>query len=252
MSNNIDLPTVHRFNTRVAQDYGLPPAILFLDISYWITRNKKRGVNLKNGKCWLYDSQESFQRRHPYLSLFQVQAALKKLEEAGLIETDCLNKTAYDHTRWYTLGLQAPHYLTQPKEKTEDSETQFLGHRHPNDSGVDTQEVASPIPIKDKIKDVSFGDHRKRRSPKRENSPLEGTDFKTKSPQEGEKRKLLPEEILDKRDHPTGRGVWMAGQWLPIYKPFADDPTCPEMVKFPAPTEEEGGAWVWKRLSDKN
>jgi hypothetical protein len=98
----------------------------------------------------------------------------------------------------------------------------------------------------------SLGDPEKKGSPQRENSPLEGTDFKTKSPQEGEKRKLLPEEILDKRDHPTGRGVWMAGQWLPIYKPFADDPTCPEMVKFPAPTEEEGGAWVWKRLSDKN
>jgi hypothetical protein len=102
---------VHRFNAIVAQDYGLPAAVLFFDIAYWVRQNRTLRKDLKQGRYWHYDTQESFRERHPYLSRYQISSALLRLEQAGLIQRAALNQASFDRTRWYTLGEQARKYL---------------------------------------------------------------------------------------------------------------------------------------------
>ena len=77
-------------------------AVVLANIRYWCDKNRANDQHYHNGKYWTYNSQEAFAHMFPWLNRGKIQRILKKLEEAGAIETGCFNKNAYDHTKWYT------------------------------------------------------------------------------------------------------------------------------------------------------
>lgn len=93
----------HSFSVEVAKKCGVNAAVLFTNISFWVEHNKASGANEHDGKYWTFNSMQAFTTLFPYLSKRQIETALKKLENDGLIETGNYNKLPFDRTKWYTI-----------------------------------------------------------------------------------------------------------------------------------------------------
>lgn len=90
------------FDTEVAMDVGIMPAILYANISYWCEHNKENNKNEREGYYWTYNSITAFKKQFPYMSEKQIRTSLQKLEDKGYIKTGCYNEDACDKTKWYT------------------------------------------------------------------------------------------------------------------------------------------------------
>lgn len=96
----------HSFNVNVAKEYGILEAILLNNLEYWIAKNKANGVNYYDGFYWTFNSTKAFNELFPYVSQRQIQNALKKLKEKGIIQTGNYNKSSYDRTLWYAFTIE--------------------------------------------------------------------------------------------------------------------------------------------------
>ena len=76
---------LHYFDVDVAQRCGVNAAILLSDIQYWCERSKGDPAHLRDGRVWMWSSQEAFVQRHPYLSRDTVRESIKRLSDDGLI-----------------------------------------------------------------------------------------------------------------------------------------------------------------------
>ena len=76
---------LHYFDVEVAQRCGVNAAILLSDIQYWCERSKGDPAHLREGRVWMWSSQEAFVQRHPYLSRDTVRESIKRLSDDGLI-----------------------------------------------------------------------------------------------------------------------------------------------------------------------
>lgn len=97
----------HHFDIEIAEKYGLNEAIILNNIRFWVLYNEANGTNFHDGRFWTYNSQKAFEKLFPYMKPFTVRAALKSLEDNGLIITGNYNKSSYDRTKWYTLSDKA-------------------------------------------------------------------------------------------------------------------------------------------------
>ena len=93
----------HIFDVDIATEYGINAAILFENICYWIKQNEANETNFFDDDYWTYNSHKAFGELFPYLSKRQIETALTKLIENGMIKTGNYNKLAYDRTLWYAL-----------------------------------------------------------------------------------------------------------------------------------------------------
>ena len=93
----------HHFNTDVAEKYGIEEAILFENIYYWCIKNKANNHNFFDGNYWTYNSVKAFSDMFKYMNPKKITAALKNLEESGLITSGCYNENKYDRTKWYAI-----------------------------------------------------------------------------------------------------------------------------------------------------
>lgn len=91
----------HHFDIEIAKEYGINEAILLNNIQYWITCNKANNINYYDGTYWTYNSTKAFNEIFPYLTQRQIQNALKKLRDLGILKVGNYNKLAYDRTLWY-------------------------------------------------------------------------------------------------------------------------------------------------------
>lgn len=96
-------PTYHFFRTDIAEQYGIPAAILLEHIRYWTDKNKANGAHFYDGRYWTYNSVKAFTELFPYFSEKQVRGHLTRLVDEGLILKGNYNASAYDRTAWYTL-----------------------------------------------------------------------------------------------------------------------------------------------------
>ena len=92
----------HSFDVDIAVKHGVHAAVLHQSIVFWVLKNKANGKHMHDGRHWTYNSARAFSELFPYLSADQIQRALKRLEEAGLLVTGCFNASPYDRTRWYS------------------------------------------------------------------------------------------------------------------------------------------------------
>ena len=99
---------VHSFDTKVAEKYGIPEAVVLWNLSYWQNKNEANEVNFHDGRFWTYNSVSSFGKLFTYLSGKQISRILLKLEKEGAIVSGCYNKMKIDRTKWYSVE---PHIM---------------------------------------------------------------------------------------------------------------------------------------------
>lgn len=93
----------HSFNIFIAERYGIPSAVLLKNIYFWIEKNRANETNFYDGYYWTYNSKKAFADLFPYLTPRQIDYALQKLIDDGLLITGNYNKVAYDRTLWYAI-----------------------------------------------------------------------------------------------------------------------------------------------------
>lgn len=93
----------HSFQVELAEQYGIPAAIMLEHIAFWGATNEANGINLYDGRYWTFNSVSAFQRIYPYLTQNAIRAALERLVDEGLVVTGNYNKDKRDRTMWYAL-----------------------------------------------------------------------------------------------------------------------------------------------------
>lgn len=93
----------HFFDVHIAKLYGVNCAVVLQNIYYWIKKNEANGTNFYDGTYWTYNSTKAFKELFPYLTQKQIETALKKLRDEGIIITGNYNALKYDRTLWYAI-----------------------------------------------------------------------------------------------------------------------------------------------------
>lgn len=93
----------HSFDVDIAKKFGIQPAIIFRNLFFWIEKNRANNKHFYDGHYWTYNSKKAFSELFPYMTERQIDYAIKKLIDAGLIITGNYNKVAYDRTLWYAI-----------------------------------------------------------------------------------------------------------------------------------------------------
>jgi hypothetical protein len=93
----------HFFDIEVAELYGINCAVILENIYYWIEHNRANEKNFHDGRYWTFNSTKAFGELFPYLSKKQIETALKKLREEGILITGNYNQLKYDRTLWYAI-----------------------------------------------------------------------------------------------------------------------------------------------------
>lgn len=93
----------HSFDIEIASEYGVNSAIILKHIYFWVEKNEANERHLHEGHYWTYNSVKAFTELFPYMSRDQINTALKKLRENGLILEGQFNDAVFDRTKWYTL-----------------------------------------------------------------------------------------------------------------------------------------------------
>lgn len=99
----IDLAEMHYFDVKIATDYGVNCAVVLQNILHWLKKNEANGKHFHDGSYWTYNSTKAFSELFPYLTQKQIETALKKLRDDGIIKTGNYNEMKYDRTLWYAL-----------------------------------------------------------------------------------------------------------------------------------------------------
>ena len=94
---------IHFFDIDIAKRYGVMSAVLLQNLQHWIEKNKANGKNFFDGHYWTYNSRKAFTELFPYATARQIETALKKLIDDGVIITGNYNNSAYDRTLWYAI-----------------------------------------------------------------------------------------------------------------------------------------------------
>lgn len=94
------------FAPELAAVIGLNEAIVLNQIHYWVQKNKKQGVNLREGRTWVFQTYDEWNEQFPFWCKNTVRKILCKLEQMGLIVTGQFNKTSFDQTKWYTIPYE--------------------------------------------------------------------------------------------------------------------------------------------------
>lgn len=93
----------HSFDIEVAKKYGVHCAVLLNNIYFWIEKNRANNINFQDNNYWVYCSKKAFSELFPYMTQRQIDYALKKLIDDGILITGNYNKLCYDKTLWYAL-----------------------------------------------------------------------------------------------------------------------------------------------------
>lgn len=105
---------IHNFSVNVAAVYGLSEAVIINDFVYWISINRRKGINQHEGRTWTFQTIEQIASRHPYLTSNQVREIMDKLcsgkwrrsksddlEHEPILVKGNFNKVGFDQTTWY-------------------------------------------------------------------------------------------------------------------------------------------------------
>lgn len=91
----------HSFDVRLARAFGMDGAVLIHHFQHWIRINRFAKRNIKDGRCWTYQTRREIQAHFPYLSFDEVRRTCEKLIALGVLVTGNYNKSKVDKTLWY-------------------------------------------------------------------------------------------------------------------------------------------------------
>lgn len=121
----------HMFDTAIAEELSVNAAILFQHIAFWCIHSEANGTNYHDGFYWTYSSNKAFRKIFPYLSSSQIDTALKKLVEAGLVIRGNYNKSAYDRTIWYAVTKNGKSIYQKSKMESKEIQNGIPENREP-------------------------------------------------------------------------------------------------------------------------
>jgi hypothetical protein len=97
---------VRSLHPELAVRIGLHEAIVLQQVHYWLTGN--RPTHLKDGRQWIYNTIEAWNKQFPFWSLATVRRTFAVLRERGLLlASSDYNKLKMDKTLWYTIDYDA-------------------------------------------------------------------------------------------------------------------------------------------------
>lgn len=97
----------HHFDVDDAKTYGLEEAIFIDHLAHWIRGNRYRGVNLREGRTWTYNSVRAYLLHFPYWSQDTIRRVITSLIEKNVIMRGEFNENPYDRTKWYAFVDEA-------------------------------------------------------------------------------------------------------------------------------------------------
>lgn len=112
----------HSFSIEIATKFGLIEAILLNNIWWWVKKNKANENNYYDGNYWTYNSTKAFAELFPYVSQKQIQNALKRLINEGILITGNYNKSVYDRTLWYAFTEKGKCIMQKREMEDEEKE----------------------------------------------------------------------------------------------------------------------------------
>lgn len=135
------------FDAAVAARAGLPAAVLFDNIAYWVTTNAACRRNLHGGCAWTYNTVDAFAAQFPFLSPRTIRTALGRLEKTGLIRSGCYSANPMDHTKWYTLTAEGrTMYAERKNDAAELSHRAGESEKPTNNTNKKRSDVKQPLP----------------------------------------------------------------------------------------------------------
>jgi len=144
----------HAFNIEVAEEYGVPAAILIRHFQYWIIKNKANGRNQHEGRTWTYNSVQALKNVFPYWSTRQVRVAVDGLLKSGVLMKGNFNKQPYDRTTWYAFADEQA-FVTSDKWNCQNG--QLDRSVAANGFAVADQPIPNPKPITEPSKNTNRG-----------------------------------------------------------------------------------------------
>lgn len=95
---------IHSFDTDIAAQVGINGAVIYEAIKWWCFMHKVNGTNHYDDNWWVFNSRRAWCESFPYLSDKNIQTALTKLFDAGLILKGNYNTEKFDRTNWYAIA----------------------------------------------------------------------------------------------------------------------------------------------------
>ena len=107
-------------NKTVAKEYGINISIILNNFVFWDSINKanKSDYHLRDGRYWIYYSHKSLAEHLEILTERQVQVAITKMLDEGLIELSTVNynQSKFDKTAWYSLTEKGLSFFVSPTQ----------------------------------------------------------------------------------------------------------------------------------------
>jgi hypothetical protein len=100
----------------LAVKLGLGEAIVLQQVHYWLqnAREMQREGNHFEGRWWIYNTYEEWQRTFPFWSERTIQRTILNLEEQGLLLSAQPQKHRLDRRKWYSIDYDAYCQLVEP------------------------------------------------------------------------------------------------------------------------------------------
>lgn len=96
---------------KLAEKVGLNEAIILQQIHYWLSG---KSAKEKDGKYWIYNTYEDWQKQFPFWSVSTVRRTLNSLEKQGLIFKGNYNRAGFDKTIWYSVDYELINRMSRP------------------------------------------------------------------------------------------------------------------------------------------
>ena len=98
----------------LAKKIGLNQAIFLQQVHYWLEQKR----NIQDGKSWVYNSFEEWQKQFPFWSVRTLKRIVAELETEGLIlSTTTYNRQNLNRKKWYTIDYDKFNALMETEIK---------------------------------------------------------------------------------------------------------------------------------------
>jgi hypothetical protein len=120
----------------LAAKIGLNEAIALQQLHYWLihtNRDGERTAHFRDGRWWVYNSYEQWQRQFPFWSARTVRRVFTSLESKRVALSEQLDLNERDARKWYTIDYEALESLSNGTDQIRPDWPDGCGQNEPMD-----------------------------------------------------------------------------------------------------------------------